>query len=82
MIKNKRRKFYEEELVFASPSTTPREKNYFIERTRVVDSKKLRSGSVKGGEKQYLLKARNDPEQSSWISSTEYQSLKDGGYLE
>ena len=69
-------------MVKATPVETPQEKNHFIERTRVVNAKKLRSGATTGGEKQYLLKAKNDPDLSSWISQFEFEKLKDGGYLE
>ena len=80
-LKDKQRKYYENELAFATPIENKREKHYFIEKTRIVNAKRLRSGNEKGGEKQYLLKAKNDPDQSSWITQAEYQSLKDGGLL-
>ena len=57
------------------------EKQYYIERTRRINTKKHRSGAVSGGETQYLLKAKNDANQSGWISEFEYQRLKDGGIL-
>lgn len=81
-IEGKQRAYYSSEMVKATPVETPQEKNYFIERTRVVNAKKLRSGATTGGEKQHLLKAKNDPDLSSWISQFEFEKLKDGGYLE
>ena len=81
-IEGKQRAYYTQELVKAAKAETPLEKNYFIEKTRKINVKKLRSGASAGGETQYLLKAKNDPDQSSWISEFEFRSLKDGGYLE
>ena len=80
-LEGKQRAYYSPELVAATRSEVQSEKQYFIERTRVINVKKLRSGGTSGGQKQYLLKARNDPEQSSWIDQFEYEKLKDGGYL-
>ena len=81
-IEGKQRAFYSQEMVHADEAEAPAEKNYFIEKTRRVKTKTLRSGATVGGESQYLLKAKNDPNQSSWISQLEYQKLKDNGYLE
>ena len=81
-IEGKQRAYYSQELVRADAVDDPKEKNYFVEKTRRVKTKKLRSGATVGGETEYLLKAKNDPDQSSWISSREYQKLKDDGLLE
>ena len=81
-IEGKQRAYYSQELVHADAAETPLEKNYFIEKTRRVKTKKLRSGATVGGETEYLLKAKNDPDQSSWITLHEYQKLKEDGYLE
>ena len=80
-LKGKKRSFYSQELVSITLPETESEKNYFIEKTRVVNSKLLRSGEKVGGQTQYLLKAKNDPDQSSWISEGEYQKLKEDGLL-
>ena len=81
-IEGKQRAYYSQELVHADAVELPVEKNYFIEKTRRVKTKKLRSGAVVGGEIEYLLKAKNDPDQSSWINQAEYQKLKEDGNLE
>ena len=81
-IEGKQRAYYSSEMVRADEVKTPEEKNYFVEKTRKVRTKTLRSGAKIGGETQYLLKAKNDPEQSSWITEFEYRKLKDGGYLD
>ena len=77
----KKRLRYSAELEPAKQAETPMEKQYFIAQKRVVGGKKLRSGTVSGGQTQYLLRAVND-DTSSWISDFEYQKLKNGGYLE
>ena len=81
-IEGKRRSYYSQEMVAAEKAIKAEEKQYFIEKTRRINSKKLRSGVSTGGQTEYLLKAKNDPDQSSWISEFEYQKLKDGGLLE
>ena len=81
-IEGKQRAYYSQEMVRADAAETPMEKNYFIEKTRRVKTKKLRSGASVGGETEFLLKAKNDPSQSSWITESERDKLKDGGYLE
>ena len=80
-IEGQRRVYYEQELVHAAAPSKEIEKQYYIERTRRINTKKHRSGAVSGGETQYLLKAKNDANQSGWISEFEYQRLKDGGIL-
>ena len=80
-LEGKQRAYYSQELVAAERPEVETEKQFFIERTRVVNTRKLRSGVTSGGQKQYLLKARNDPNQSSWINHFEFEKLKDGGYL-
>ena len=80
-LKDKKRSFYSEELVAVTPPKTEKEKIYFIEKTRVVNSKILRSGERVGGQTQYLLKAKNAPDQSSWISEGEYRKLKEDGLI-
>ena len=80
-LEGKRRSYYAAELARASPSEKPQDKQYFIAQTRLVKTKTLRSGKRIAGEKQYLLKAKNDSEQSSWISENEFQSLQKNGYL-
>ena len=81
-VSGKQRSFYIHELSKADEAETPLEKNYFIERTRVIGGKLLRTGKKSGGETQYLLKARNVPDLSTWISQTEFEKLKDGNYLD
>ena len=80
-LEGKQRAYYSQELVAAERPEVETEKQFFIEKTRVVNTRKLRSGVTSGGQKQYLLKARNDPNQSSWINHFEFEKLKDGGYL-
>ena len=80
-LKNRQRKFYAQELVAAEEPETLQEKNYFIAGTRKVNQKRLRSGKVSDGDIQYLLKARNDPDQSNYITQAEYDKLKDGGFI-
>lgn len=80
-IKGMKRSFYAQELVSATFADQPQDKKYFIEKTRKIHSKKLRSGLGTVGQTEYLLKALNDPSQSSWISEFEYNSLKNGNYL-
>ena len=80
-LKGQRRVYYSQELVHAEAPVKDEEKNYFIERTRRVNTRKSRSGAITGGQTEYLLKAKNDPEQSGWISEFEYQKLKDGGLI-
>jgi hypothetical protein len=80
-LTGKQRSFYSQELVKAVEPETEREKLYFIERTRVVNAKKLRSGALTGGQTEYLLKAKNNPDQSSWITHYEYRKLRDDDLL-
>ena len=77
-----RRTFYRNELRLASEPYGEQEKGYFIERTRIVNTTKHRSGKVSGGQKQYLLKARNNQDLSTWISEFEYHKLKKDGLLD
>ena len=77
-----RRTFYKQELRLASEPYEEKEKGYFIERTRIVNAIKHRSGKASGGQKQYLLKARNNQDLSTWISETEYNKLKEDGLLD
>ena len=76
-----KRAFYAQELVKVKPIDDPRELGYFIERERKINTKKLRSGKVSGGQIQYLLKSKNDSEQSSWISEAEREKLIQDGLL-
>ena len=80
-IEGKQRAYYSPEMVRADEAELPEDKNYFVEKTRRVKTKTLRSGAKIGGELQYLLKAKNDPHQSSWMTEFEYRKLKDGGFL-
>ena len=80
-LTGKQRSFYQPELVAAKPAITPEEKDYFIEKTRTIHAKKLRSGALTSGEKQYLLRSKNDKDLSTWISEFEFLKLKNGGYL-
>ena len=81
-LMGKRRKYYGQEMVLATPTTTKRDKSYYIAKTKTVYPKQLRSGSsTRGSETQYLLKARNQPDLNTWITEEEHQTLKDGGYL-
>ena len=80
-VSGKNRAYYAQELVKINPQISPKELEYFIERTRKVNTKIHRSGKVTGGDTQYLLKSKNNSEQSSWISEQEYQKLKDGGLI-
>ena len=81
-IKGLRRSFYAQELRHAIPPQNEEQKGYFIEKTRRVNTKIHRSGKVSGGQQQYLLKAKNDPDLSTWISEIEFEKLKNGGLLE
>ena len=81
-IEGLRRSFYAQELRHAIPPQGEEQKGYFIERTRRVNTKTHRSGKVSGGQQQYLLKAKNDPDLSTWISEIEFEKLKNGGLLE
>ena len=81
-IKGLQRSFYAQELRHASMPQGELEKGYFIERGRTINPKVLRSGKKSGGQRQYLLKAKNDPDLSTWISEQEYHKLKDGGLLD
>ena len=81
-LTGKRRKYYGQEMVLVTPTTTKRDKSYYIAKTKTVYPKQLRSGSsTRGSETQYLLKARNQPDLNTWITEEEHQTLKDGGYL-
>ena len=80
-LKNRRGKWYGQELIAAQPPETEKQKNYFIAGTRKVNQKRLRNGKLSGGEVRYLLRARNDPNQSSYISQIELDKLKDGGFI-
>lgn len=77
-----KRAYYPQEIVKIAPVATPKEKQYFIERSQRVGVKRHRSGKESGGQTQYLLKAKNDADQSSWISEDELQKLKDAGLIE
>ena len=71
------RAYYKEEIQAARPPATIEDKHMFIEKTRVVHSKRLRSGKSAGGELQYLLRSKNDSDDSTgrWIGKDEYQRL-------
>lgn len=76
-----KRKFYENELVKVNLPKTKTDKQFFIEKTRIVQPRISRSGARSGGTTEYLLKSRNDPLIKNWISETELKTLKDGGYI-
>ena len=76
-----KRKYYANELLPAKEVETETEKNYYIAKTRIVNKRKLRSGAEVGGDKQYLLKATNDPSLSTWINEKQYLDLKNHEFL-
>lgn len=78
------RAYYQEEIQAARPPDTKQDQHYFVEKSRVVRSKRLRSGKTAGGETQYLLRSKNDPDEAAgrWISSDEYQRLIKDGLLQ
>ena len=80
-IKGKKRRFYFNEVIKARAPATEKEKAYFIEKTRVVNAKRLRSGKTSGGDTQYLLRSRNDPTIGSWLSSSQYRRLLQDGLV-
>ena len=80
-LAGKKRNYYEQELAKASDSEKESEKKYFIEKTRVTQPSISRSGQKRGGIKQYLLKARNRPDISTWITADEVETLKKNGYI-
>ena len=80
-VEGKQRLYYGPEMVLSRQPQTPQENIYYIDKTRTVNARKLRSGQASGGQKQYLLKDKNNPDQSSWISEIEYQRLKNGSLL-
>ena len=80
-LKGYKRKYYENEIIKVNLPKSKTEKHFFIERTRTVEPRISRSGARSGGSTEYLLKARNDPMIKNWISESEYQSLKDGGFI-
>ena len=81
-VSGKHQRFYSREIIPAESAEKEAEKIYFIERTRTVGAKTLRSGNTSGGQTEYLLKARNQPDISTWVSEAEIQRLRDGGLLE
>ena len=81
-ISGKRRKFYSEEIVHAQDPSTEKEKRYYVEKTRNVHKKKLRSGQEIESGKQYLLKARNDETVHTWINRWDYDKLVRDGLLD
>ena len=80
-ISGRQQRFLFQELIPAE-NVEGSAKNYFIEKTRKTGGKTLRSGVVSGAETQHLLKARNDPSISTWISSAQLEKLKDDGLME
>ena len=80
-IDGKKRNYYEQELVKASNSEKLSDKKYFIEKTRTVQPSISRSGQKRGGLKQFLLKSRNQPDISTWITADEVETLRKNGYL-
>ena len=80
-LENKRRNYYEQELVAAPTSTDEKDQKYFVERTRTTQQKILRSGKKTGGQKEFLLKARNQPNLSRWITQSELDNLQKNGYV-
>lgn len=80
-LRNRRGKWYAQELIAAQPPETEKQKNYFIAGTKKVNQKRLRNGKLSAGEVRYLLRARNDPDQSTYISQTDLDKLKDGGFI-
>ena len=75
------RSFYAPELIASDPVQRDTEKLYFIAQKRIVNAKKTRSGRIHGGEMQYLLRARNDKDLSTWITQLEYNKLIETGKL-
>ena len=78
------RAYYKEEIQAARPPATVEDKHMFIEKSRIVRSKRLRSGKSAGGEIQYLLRSKNDPDEASgrWIDRNEYERLTRDGVLQ
>lgn len=73
--------FYRNELSKVVNSTDIREKNYFIAQTRKIQGRETRSGAKSNQEVQYLLKSRQDPTVSYYISEAEKNKLEKLGQL-
>lgn len=74
------RKFYREEIRVV-PQLNEKEKQYYIAGEKKISLSKLRSGRDAKSEIVYLLRARNDPFLSEYISKDQLEQLKQNGYL-
>ena len=75
------RAYYKEEIQAARPPATVEDKHMFIEKSRIVRSKRLRSGKSAGGEIQYLLRSKNDESAGRWIDDVERNRMIEDGLL-
>ena len=75
------RAYYANELQRARVPDSKEDRHYFIEKSRVVRFKKLRSGKLMGGEKQWLLRSKNEDSPGRWIDSVERDHLIKNGLL-
>ena len=75
------RAYYAHELQRARVPDSKEDRHYFIEKSRVVRPKKLRSGKLMGGEKQWLLRSKNEDSPGRWIDSVERDHLIKNGLL-
>ena len=73
--------FYRNELSKVTNFDENQDKNYFIAQTRKVSGRQTRSGSKSGQEIEYLLKSRQDPSISHYISESEKNKLEKLGQL-
>ena len=80
-LTGEKKKFYEQQLVPVEKTESELEKNYFIEKKRVVNPRISRSGKRSAGQTQYLLRATNDPDLGTWISETDYLKLRKNGLI-
>ena len=78
------RAYYREEIQAARPPDTKQDFHFFVEKSRTVHSKRLRSAKAVGGEVQYLLRSKNDPDEAAgrWINSEEYNRLLQNGVIQ
>ena len=74
--------FYRNELSKVTNLNENEDKNYFIAQTKKVSGRQTRSGAKSGQEIQYLLKSRQDPSVSHYITESEKNKLEKLGQLE
>ena len=72
------RPYYRQQLskIVADESGQEADKNYFVAAVRNVKGRTLRSGLVIDKEKEFLIRARNDPEFSHWFTEQDFDALK------